>query len=355
MVIKTSKEIITSKYIDDIISKEVFRTRKEKNPFLKSGSVGLCLFLFRLYEQTTHSKYRDRAQEILKQSCSLLKRGLAVNIADGLSGIGLGILYAYEKGYITGNIYDVLKNLDSEIYRSVMYTIDYNKKFSIEGHEIAMMDTALYMIERVRNDGLPTSTEKIYNLFIMKLLNKLYQDFDCSFFLEPMPYSVQYKLARFVFLLSKAFSIHICTHRVIHIWEECKQIILAQSPFLNCNKIHLLYALQELCKVIPNDKLLYDSVRHFKEDVSISRLIQCEFPANAMSQMSGLPGLIEILLRADIPLARTELGLLKSKMEESYFYGMTYDEVNERNFTGLNGILGFISTYLELKKAYGED
>lgn len=355
MTIKTSKEIITSRYIDDIISGEVERIRKERNPFVKNGYMGLCLFLFRLYEQTSKTKYLDQAQDILKQAFALLKRGGHVNIADGLSGIGLGFLYAHKKGYVTGNIYEVLKNLDSEIYKNIIYAIDYNKNFTIVGHELAMMDVALYIIEKVRLGILLPTTKKIYELFIMKLVNKLYQDLDSEFFLEPIPYSVNYKLARFVILLSKAASIGIFSQRVIHIWEECRQTILAQTPFWDCNKTHLLYALQNLSKIIPEDMQLHNSVERFKQDLSISRLTQCEFPTNAMSQISGLPGLIEVLFRMDISLTKSEIGLLKSKMETSCFFGITYDEATERNFTGLNGILGFISTYMEIEKAYEQD
>lgn len=355
MTITMSNGIMTSSYIDDIIAEEVLRTRMHRNPFVKNGCMGLCLFLFRLYEQTSQAKYLEQAQDILKQSFSLLRRGGHVNIADGLSGIGLGFLYAYKKGYVTGNIYEVLKNLDSEVYKNIICAIDYDKDFAIDGHEIGMMDVALYMIEEVRFGILPPTTKKIYELFIMKLVNRLYQDFDSEFFLEPIPYSVNYKLARFVFLLSKAACIRNFSQRVVHIWEECRQTILAQTPFWDCNKILLLYAFQKLSKIIRDDRQLLNSVERFKQDVSISRLTQCEFPANAMSQISGLPGLIEVLFRMDISLSKAEIGLLKSKMETSCFYGITYNGASERNFTGLNGILGFISTYLEIEKAYEQD
>lgn len=49
--------------------------------------MGMCVFLFKMYEFTSDKKYYQLAQEILTRACGLLKKGSKVNMIDGLSGI----------------------------------------------------------------------------------------------------------------------------------------------------------------------------------------------------------------------------------------------------------------------------
>lgn len=343
---------MTNKYIDHIIAREANRLRNQHDPFIRNGCMGLCLFLFNMYELTANIKYYNLAQNFLRIACSSIKRNSKVNITDGLSGIGLGIIYLYKKGYFTGNLYEILKSIDEEIYKNVIKSIDYDYNFSINGHEEALMDVALYMIERVIECNIPKSEERILKLFINHLINKLYQGHDYIFYLEPIPYSLSYKLARFVFLLSKAYLIDTCKSRVLHIWEESRRTILAQSPYLSSNKVLLLCALVELRKRISTDKRLNDLIVVFKNDISISQIIKNEIPANSMSMLVGLPGISRLLLKLNFSLTEAELKLLSDRMKSSLYYNMRYSDIIDNNFTGLNGILGYISAYLNIKKYY---
>lgn len=60
---------------------------KASNPFLRNGYMGMCVFLFKMYEFTSDKKYYQLAQEILTRTCDLLKKGSKVDMIDGLSGI----------------------------------------------------------------------------------------------------------------------------------------------------------------------------------------------------------------------------------------------------------------------------
>lgn len=340
---------MTNEYLENIIACESSRLKAQKDPFVKNGHMGMCLFLFRMYELTHNMKYYDMAQEFLRNSCLLIKKHSKVNISDGLSGIGLAIIHLYKKKYITGNLYEILQSIDNEIYRGVIQAIEYNKDFSLNGHEEALMDVALYMIERIKVCKIPQLEERILKLFINKIINTLYQRHDFSFYLEPIPYASNYKLARFLLLLSKAFLIETCTNRISHIWEESRRTILAQSPYLDSNKVTLLYAFIELQKRIVSDKRLNGIISTFKRDITITRITNYEIPANSMSMLTGLPGLIELLLRMNMPYKQKDLQILLDKMKSSYFYCMEYGEIKENSFTGLNGVLGFILAYLDVK------
>ncbi len=111
---------MTNREIDHIIACEIDRMTQAADPFIRKGYMGMCVFLFKMYEFTSDSKYYELAQEMLSRACSSLKRRSKVNMIDGLSGIGASIMCFHKKGYVTGNIYEILRNIDNEIYKNVI-------------------------------------------------------------------------------------------------------------------------------------------------------------------------------------------------------------------------------------------
>ena len=57
---------MTNKYIDHIIAREANRLRNQHDPFVRNGCMGLCLFLFNMYELTANIKYYNLAQNFLR-------------------------------------------------------------------------------------------------------------------------------------------------------------------------------------------------------------------------------------------------------------------------------------------------
>lgn len=346
---------MTNKHTNRIIDCELRKLSTHKDPFLKNGYMGLCLFLFGMYELTATERYFDLAQQCLRISCSSIKRRSRVNITNGLSGIGLSVLLLHKKGYIKGSLQAILKSIDDEIYRNVTELIEHQPNFSVKGHEEALMDVALYMTERIRLSQLPYAEERILKLFANELLNKLYQGHDYSFYLEPIPYSINYGLARFVLLLSRIVTLDICKDRVIHIWEEMRRTVLAQSPYFDSNKLLLLFALKELQKRLPDDKGLNDTIERFAEQISLSHILKSEIPADAMTISSGLPSIIGLWSMLKMPLNETDQSELIQKIERSSFYHMDYADVLQNKFTGLDGILGYSIAYSYLMKSNGKN
>ncbi len=346
---------MTNKYIDHIIDCEMERLSIHRNPFLKNGYMGLCLFLVGMYELTTHERYYDLAQQCLQLSCSSIKRRSRVNFANGLTGIGLSILFLHKKGLIKGNLQNILKSIDDEIYHNVTELIEHQPNFTVKGHEEALMDVALYMTERIKTSELSYSEDKILKLFANKLLNTLYQGHDYSFYLEPIPYSINYGLARFILLLSRIASLNICRDRVLHIWEEMRRTVLSQSPYFDSNKLLLLFALKEIRHCIPNDNELNKTIERFAEQISLSHILKYEIPADAMSITTGLPSIIGLWSVLKMPLSGTVPIESIQKLEHSIFHDMDYENIVENKFTGLDGILGYSITYFYLLKSYGKN
>lgn len=338
---------MTNEYIEYIIACEEKRLESMPDPFLKNGYMGLSLFLYHLYEIQKNLKYLHKAKDILRKTCNSLKKGSKVNIWDGLCGIGTSILYLYRQHYVDGDVYAILKNLDDEIYRSVIQAIEYDSKFSLCGHEESLLDVIIYSVEKITTLSLPESELQIQHAFINTVFNTIYQNHNHSFYFEPIPYTSTYILARYIYVLNKIFQLDSFRNRAIHVWEESKRNILAQFPYLDSNKILLLFSTKELQKTIC-DQDLDAFVNRLEKSISFERILNKEIPSNSMSVSFGLSGILGVLTKIH-SLTLNDYSIFIHKMECSSYYKMEYNELVKKKFTGLNGVLGFILTYLKTK------
>lgn len=65
---------MANRYTNHFIDSELQRLSTHKDPFLKNGYMGLCLFLFAMYELTAAERYFDLAQQCLRLSCSTISK-----------------------------------------------------------------------------------------------------------------------------------------------------------------------------------------------------------------------------------------------------------------------------------------
>ena len=341
---------MTSEYIDGIIDSEFQRLKVCRDPFLRVGYTGLCLFLFNRYERTGLQKYYDQAFEALEHSCASIRSRDRINLWDGLSGIGQTVLYLCKRQYVSGDIHSMLKSIDDAIYRIVIHELEYNDDFKMQGHEEALTDVTQYLAERLKTGELPDTEREILTLFANKILNKLYLTHDASFYQEPIAYNgSSYLLARFVQVLAALYPLERVRGRVVHIWEEMRQTALAQFPYLDSNKVTLLLAYQKLAKTMPGDPDVTRMIAKLRQSISITRIVENEMPTKCMWVCTGLAGVVEALFEAKCQLSPEETDLLLRKMDAPRYLQMNYKQLIEEEFVGLNGILGFITAYTTLE------
>lgn len=101
---------------------------------LNNGKM-VCVLFFYHYSQYTHNPlYESYAIELLDEICADLSEFISIDFMNGLCGIGWGIEYLLQKGYIEGNGDFILQDIDRKIMeRDPAYIKDYSFETGLEG------------------------------------------------------------------------------------------------------------------------------------------------------------------------------------------------------------------------------
>lgn len=82
---------------------------------LLRGKMGLVIFFMYYHQLTNESLYEDTADELMDEVIEELHKNLPVTFGSGLSGIGWGIDYLIQKGFIEGDSKEVCEEIDKRI------------------------------------------------------------------------------------------------------------------------------------------------------------------------------------------------------------------------------------------------
>ncbi len=138
---------------------------------LFKGQAGICLALF---ESSSKDKsLNETAEQLLDNICSKIDKIEDISFSNGISGIGWVICRLHAKGFIEGDIDEILFDIDASIYR---YVYDPTIQFQDVSLANGTLGFLLYTIERIKNSGLKCDTMQIRLLkeLARTLINRLY-------------------------------------------------------------------------------------------------------------------------------------------------------------------------------------
>jgi hypothetical protein len=88
------------------------------------GKTGIALFLYNYYKYTKNRKYEDFASNLLDMVVPhLLNKMIPINYPYGLCGIGAGIEYLVQNGFIGADTDDILSDYDSIVSHYLSHPI----------------------------------------------------------------------------------------------------------------------------------------------------------------------------------------------------------------------------------------
>ena len=192
-----------NRLLDDIVHKELSLMRKE-NLFLQHGLMGYAIFCFWYGRMSQDDKYTKIAERCLMHVCKSVNNKCSLGISDGLSGIGIGICYLCSKNYLEGDPNRLLQGIDDYMFKVIEKGLQ-QERIENEAYIDSLLDVMLYLNFRLRTDIRKPYEKQILELFFEKILNWSYQNAGYSFFEEPLPSNLSYRLAKFLFILG-----HVC-------------------------------------------------------------------------------------------------------------------------------------------------
>ena len=114
-----------------------------ENPGLYNGRLGMAILFYEYSVYCNDLLYEQFADEII-DSVLELPDNLSLNFSDGLLGIKWGMIYLSKRGFVEGDMKEVLSDIDSRINR--LSLSGFNENFSACGD---MCDDKIYREDEI--------------------------------------------------------------------------------------------------------------------------------------------------------------------------------------------------------------
>ena len=153
--------------LKDLLRYGVLKTEALEHTGLYNGKLGMTILFYEYSRYSGDALYEQFADEIL-ESIMELPDDLSLDLSDGLCGIGWGITYLLRERFITGEIKDVLSDIDIKIQE----TIENNNSNELVLADTRLLDSqidqALSDINTLNNIQKIQETKKKLNTYISK-------------------------------------------------------------------------------------------------------------------------------------------------------------------------------------------
>ena len=92
-------------------------------PGLLSGKLGVALFLFQYSRLSNNSFYEELASTLIDEAFDSIETVNTIDFDKGLTGIGWGIEYLIQNGFVDGDSNEILEELDNVIFKGQSMSI----------------------------------------------------------------------------------------------------------------------------------------------------------------------------------------------------------------------------------------
>lgn len=110
---------------------------------VKSGSMGICLYLYWCGIKNNDFSYIEQSDKLLDKIISGMSAQQTLDIPTGLSGIGLAFDYLISKKYVEGDINEILSEVDDIIFKS----LNYPKYYDVISAS-SLVDILIFLVHR---------------------------------------------------------------------------------------------------------------------------------------------------------------------------------------------------------------
>ena len=115
-------------------------------PGLLYGKMGIAIFFMHYFRHTKTDVYKEYATDLIKEIQNQIHADMSIDYGRGLSGIGVGIEYLAQNGFLNESTNDILQDIDNKITMSIKpgYDDSCNMNEEIAG-------AGLYLLWRISN------------------------------------------------------------------------------------------------------------------------------------------------------------------------------------------------------------
>jgi hypothetical protein len=140
---------------------------------LLNGKMGIAIFFYQYADYTRNKLYEQYAAELVDEICAEISTETPIDFANGLTGIGWGVEYLVQKGFIKADTDEILEEIDHAVYAATMQV-----PFSFQ-NLTTLFEFGLFYIARLKgglqsedSPGIKKKREML--IYMMDELEKLF-------------------------------------------------------------------------------------------------------------------------------------------------------------------------------------
>lgn len=224
----------------------------EEHPVLglAHGKMGICIYFYLLGKQEGNEEYLSIGKKMLNDVITNLSPNHSIDLEGGLTGIALGIRYLILNGYESGNINEILEDIDNQVYKIISKTqsrsdarTDFDSSINIQ--------LLYYLYIRLIDLDIESDNAFLFKRLVTLLVNWFGDEIPDSFYKELPSYSLYYyNLPFLLYVFNALWKLDIHNNKIKILLSGIVKKVLSHRPLLHANKIYLLWGLLSISDCI---------------------------------------------------------------------------------------------------------
>lgn len=295
---------------------------------LAHGKMGICIYFFILSRLDNKNEYQKIAEQILYEINNELSLDLNIDIENGLAGIALGIRYLILKGYETGDINDILEDIDNIIYKRLS-NISISTTPII--NDFTNIQLLYYLFVRLKDLDENSDNTFLFKELIIKLINLLgNSEISNIFFKEATSYSLYYyHLPLLFYVFNNILKLNIHNQKIDMLLSSTINKALSHHPLLHSNKIYLLWGALSIRNYI-NSKTWDNYILDLKERIDINHLINNELKNQDIFFSNGIVSIYALLEMINTMQSFVNIHFDKDKFRQMIMGSKAWESLYEK-------------------------
>jgi hypothetical protein len=323
---------------------------------LAYGKIGISIYFYILSRIENNQRYQDIGEKLLNDVINNLSQNQNINIETGLSGIALGIRYLIKNGYETGDVNEVLEDIDAHIYKILLLSQSYpDQSLSLNSFDVIQL--LFYFCIRLKDLPADSDNAFLFKCLINQLINSLGIEISNNYLKEASSYSLyEYNLPFLLYVLNEIEKHDVRNGRMEILLQNTVTKVLSHRPLLHSNRLFLLWGMLSIRQRINSSK--WDNyIQNLHEHIDLLYLFEHEIKNQDLFFSNGIAS-IYMLLKAVGRHKEFAISFDAKEIEKQIVTSRAWDTLLERDsfFKRHKGLLnGFPSTILVLnciKKDY---
>ncbi|WP_423127970.1 lanthionine synthetase LanC family protein [Gaoshiqia sp. Z1-71] len=250
------------------------------------GKMGLAVFYYHLSKVENCKENENKADEFIDSIYEALNSAnVSPDFENGAAGIGWGIEYLTQNGFLEADTDEVLEEVDNRVYKHIVF--EENLPINVGN---GLLGYAFYILKRLESCHNP-ALSRLLEMLLIEIVNKVVVLVDKQLlkFSEPSGFNLFWELPLTLLVFGKVLEKGIYSNKIYQLLKELTPVICTLFPLLHSNRAYLLLGLHAVNK--------HWKLPHWKEhadilasNTSLLSILNTEFYDKNIFLRNGMSG-----------------------------------------------------------------